>query len=143
MGQQPVYGAQPNPGWQPQDGPLSRLQARQEGFEGLGMPQVHGEPRRDPTGYVLASFFIPGLGSLLNEDIRGGLTIMGIHYLTPFVFLAVLFFGMFSFGSDTGMMVVGISTMVLFFVVYVGTWIWGMIEAYKRTKEHNEYFGYE
>ena len=66
--------------------------------------------RRNPAVSAFLSFFIPGLGTIVNGHIRRGLIILASYYL---------------------LLIIGFATPAhLLLVVPIGLWIWGMIDAY-------------
>lgn len=50
------------------------------------------QPRKEPFFSLIISFFIPGLGTILNGEGRKGGAIMAVAYLTPVVALIGFFF---------------------------------------------------
>ena len=73
---------------------------------------------KNPAVSLIVSFFIPGVGSLMNGDVTTGVAIL------------VLF-------------VVGIVTSVFFVGIFLilGAWIWGMIDAYQGAVRWNRAHG--
>ncbi|GAA1882229.1 hypothetical protein GCM10009814_10390 [Lapillicoccus jejuensis] len=67
---------------------------------------------------LLASFFLPGLGSMLNGDTRRGVLIL-VSYLLSCVLTLV---------------VIGI-------VGVFGFWVWGMVDAYQGAQRWNARHG--
>ena len=65
-----------------------------------------------------ASFFVPGLGSIINGDVAKGIGIF-IGYVVGFVLVIVL---------------VGI-------VGVFGFWVWGMVDAYQGARRWNAAHG--
>ena len=84
--------------------------------------------RKEPVLSLLASFFIPGLGTILNGETGKGLGIMALYFLVP---LAPLMIALF------------VSTIFIFLVglVALGAWIWGLIDAYKGAQAYNARHG--
>lgn len=70
-----------------------------------GGPGRRGATR--PSLVVLASFVVPGLGSIINGDVR-----KGVGILTGFVVSALL------------------SVILLGIIGMFGFWLWGLIDAY-------------
>ena len=98
-------------------------------------PYRPAEPRRDPLVYAVASFFVPGLGTIINGQVRRGVTIMAIHYGTPFAVLAILFFTLFTTRVDLSP--VNLAVILGALAVMFGTGIWGIVDAYRAASEHN------
>lgn len=67
---------------------------------------------------VLASFFIPGLGSMINGDVGKGIAIL-VGYLVSCVLVIVL---------------IGL-------VGVFGFWVWGMVDAYQGAQKWNAAHG--
>ena len=66
---------------------------------------------RSPAIALLLSFFIPGLGSMVNGRVGIGALILGLYILG--YILILVFVGIF---------------------VVIGVWIWGMVDAYKAAQ---------
>ncbi len=84
-----------------------------------GYPQVPGYPPlrvapKSPGLALLASFFIPGLGSMMNGNVGRGIGIL-VGYLVSILLVIVL---------------VGLLGML-------GFWIWGMVDAYQGAQRWN------
>jgi TM2 domain-containing membrane protein YozV len=73
---------------------------------------------KSPAVAVLASFFMPGLGSMVNGDVAKGIGIL-IGYFVSWLFVIVL---------------VGI-------VGVFGFWVWGMVDAYQGARRWNAAHG--
>jgi TM2 domain-containing membrane protein YozV len=73
---------------------------------------------KNPALSLIVSFFIPGVGSMMNGDVTTGVAIL------------VLF-------------IVGIATSVVFVGIFLilGAWIWGMIDAYQGAQSWNRAHG--
>ena len=76
-----------------------------------GMMPVHA---KSPVGHVAASFFIPGLGSMLAGESGKGIAILLAWLIS--IPLAFLFIGIF-----TGL----------------GAWVFGMVDAYSSARNWN------
>lgn len=83
-----------------------------------GVPQYHQVAPKSPGVSLLASFFIPGLGSMINGDVGKGVGIL-VGYIVSAVLVLVL---------------VGI-------IGVIGFWIWGMIDAYQGAQKWNAAHG--
>jgi|HubBroStandDraft_4_1064222.scaffolds.fasta_scaffold318376_2 TM2 domain-containing membrane protein YozV len=95
-------------------------QAQQQGYyqqQGYPQQQMAVAPR-SPAVALIISFFIPGLGSLIN-----GRTTTGVIILCSWIV-----------GWILSIVIVG------FFIVF-GMWVWGMIDAYKAAQEWNAAHG--
>lgn len=73
---------------------------------------------KNPALSLLVSFFIPGVGSMMNGEVGKGIGIL-VGYLVSFVLIVV---------------VVGI-------VGVLGFWIWGMVDAYTGAQRWNREHG--
>ena len=73
---------------------------------------------KNPAVSLIVSFFIPGVGSMINGDVGVGIGIL------------VLF-------------IVGIATTIFFvgFFLILGAWIWGMVDAYQGAQRWNRAHG--
>ncbi|NEA31222.1 hypothetical protein G3I17_06010 [Streptomyces sp. SID13031] len=80
---------------------------------GVGYPQQQ-VAAKNPGLALVASFFIPGLGSLINGNVGIGIAIM-IAYFVSWLLVFVL---------------IGIPMVFL-------VWIWGMVDAYQSAKKWN------
>lgn len=75
--------------------------------------------RKEPVLSVFASFFVPGLGSMLNGDNGKGAAI----FLTWLVGLVLSLF------------IIGLP-------IAFGAWIWGMVDGYSGAQRHNDRHGF-
>jgi TM2 domain-containing membrane protein YozV len=73
---------------------------------------------KSPALSLLASFFIPGLGSIINGDVAKGLVIM-LGYFVSCLLVIIL---------------VGI-------LGVVGFWVWGLVDAYQGARLWNARHG--
>ena len=73
---------------------------------------------KNPAVSLLVSFFIPGVGSLINGDVTTGVVILALWIV----------------GIFTAIFVVG-------FFLIVGAWIWGMVDAYQGAVRWNRAHG--
>ena len=80
---------------------------------------VYMPPRKDPAIALLVSFFVPGVGSMMNGDVGEG----------------VAFLGVYVFGIVLSACLIGLPIMV-------GAWIWSMIHAYQGAQMYNRALGY-
>jgi TM2 domain-containing membrane protein YozV len=83
---------------------------------GVGYPQQVAP--KSPGLALLASFFIPGLGSLINGNVGLGIAIFAA-YCIAWV-LTVVFIGI---------------------ILLPAIWVWGMIDAYQGAKKWNAAHG--
>ncbi|MFC8502488.1 hypothetical protein ACFUC1_09015 [Pedococcus sp. NPDC057267] len=81
-------------------------------------PLVQQVAPKSPGVALLASFFIPGLGSMMNGQAGKGVGIL-VGYIVSW-FLTVILIG---------------------FVGLVGFWVWGMVDAYQGAKSWNARHG--
>ena len=85
--------------WSP---PLSRLRGR----------------AKNPAVSLLASFFIPGLGTMLNGEVGKGIGILVGYFACLFLFF-----------------------LIVPLLVAVGLWVWGMVDAYQGAQQWNRRHG--
>ncbi len=83
-------------------------------------------PRKEPALSLLASFFVPGVGQMINGDTGPGLAFLSA-YLGGLV--AVICLGWILIGF------IGLP-------VAIGAWIWSMIDAYQGAVKFNQRAGY-
>ncbi|MFN3338248.1 MAG: hypothetical protein ACK40Z_00990 [Dietzia sp.] len=88
------------------------------GSPGYGAMQPYapnyGASRKEPALSLVLSFFLPGLGTLINGQTGKGIGIMAGYFLG--VLLSVVLIGI---------------------PIMLGFWVWGMIDGYSGAKEHN------
>lgn len=109
----------PPPGYavQPQYG--VQQYAQPQGYAGAqGQPGQMVIAPRNPAVALIASFFIPGLGSMINDRVGIGIAILGIYIL----------------GLILSVILIGIP-------VALGAWIWGMVDAYQAAQNWNRVRG--
>jgi TM2 domain-containing membrane protein YozV len=90
-------------------------------WEPLPQPGMGMQPMvapKNPALSVLLSVFIPGLGSMVNGNVGVGVTILVLNIMGLFL---VLF-------------LIGIPIML-------GTWIWGLVDAYRSAQRWNAAHG--
>jgi TM2 domain-containing membrane protein YozV len=73
---------------------------------------------KNPAVSLIVSFFVPGVGSMINGDIGTGIAIL-VLYLVGWA-LAIFLIG---------------------FILVIGAWIWGMIDAYQGAQRWNARHG--
>ncbi len=73
---------------------------------------------KNPAISLLISFFVPGLGSLINGNTQTGVIILALWV----VGIVLTFF-------------------IIGFFVVLGAWIWGMIDAYQSAQRWNAQHG--
>lgn len=105
------YAPTPPPGPMPQQSSLP--------VPVYGHPGMYPPARKSPGLSLLVSFFIPGVGSMVNGEVGKGIAIL-LLYLISWPLLFVL---------------VGIPMML-------GVWIWGMVDAYTGAQNYNRRHGY-
>ena len=84
-----------------------------------GYPPMQVAPK-NPGLALLASFFVPGLGSMINGDVGKGIGIL-VGYIDSF-FLIIVLVGL-----------VG----VFGFWIWIWIWIWGMVDGYQGARKWN------
>lgn len=82
------------------------------------VPPAYGVVAKNPALMLLASFFVPGLGTLINGETGKGIGIL-VGYFISFVLAFVL---------------IGLPFML-------GFWIWGMVDAYSGAQKWNARHG--
>jgi TM2 domain-containing membrane protein YozV len=104
---QPQYGVQP---YAPQPGyPMGM---------GQGQPQQLVVAPRSPAISLIASFFIPGLGSMINNRVGIGIGILCLY----------------AFGLILSFFLIGVP-------IALGAWIWGMVDGYQSAQAWNRAHG--
>ncbi|WP_338751557.1 hypothetical protein [Janibacter alittae] len=89
-------------------------------------PGVMPAARKEPALSLLASFFIPGLGEMINGDVG-----IGVAFLSAYVGGWVL--------------VVCLGWILIGFIglpIALGAWIWSMIDSYQGAVRVNQRNGY-
>ena len=73
---------------------------------------------KNPAVSLIVSFFIPGVGSMINGDVGTGVAILVLW-------------------------IAGIATTIFFVGVFLilGAWIWGMVDAYQGAQRWNRAHG--
>ncbi len=89
-------------------------------------PPVPLPPHKEPSISVLLSFFLPGVGSIVNGDTAKGVGILVGSYATLI------------FGFILAFVIVGF----LLLPVSFGLWVWGLIDAYQGAVQANRRHGY-
>lgn len=93
------------------------------GFNGMMQPYhpvpVPGASRKDPAIALILSFFLPGLGTMINGQGGRGIAIM-LSYLL---------------GAALSVILIGLPIMF-------GVWVWGMVDAYTGAQKHNARNGF-
>lgn len=83
-----------------------------------GQPGAMVVTAKNPAISLLVSFFVPGVGSLMNGDTTTGVVILVLFIVSiPLMFVLVGF------------------------ALYIGVWIWGMIDAYQGAQRWNARHG--
>lgn len=75
--------------------------------------------RKEPALALILSFFLPGLGTIVNGQGGKGVGIMLGYFM----------------GALLSVILIGLPIMF-------GFWVWGMVDAYSGAKEHNARHGY-
>ena len=110
----------PNAPWGQAAWPPPSRPSGQSGPPGMvGTPVYYTQVApKNPALALIASFFVPGLGSMINGDVAKGVGIL-IGYVLSLVLVIVL---------------VGI-------VGVFGFWVWGMVDAYQGARRWNAAHG--
>ena len=111
----PQPSAYPQPGGYPQ--PYAPVPYGSPPYPGYS-PYGYGVAPKSPALALLASFFIPGLGSMLNGEVGKGIGIL-VGYLVSAVLTIVI---------------VGFVGLAIF-------WIWGMVDGYQGARAWNARHG--
>jgi TM2 domain-containing membrane protein YozV len=85
------------------------------------MPAPQTQPvvaARNPAISLLISFFVPGLGSMINGRVGIGVAILLVYILG---YILILF-------------LIGIP-------IVIGAWIWGLVDAYQSAQKWNAAHG--
>lgn len=93
-------------------------------------------PRKEPFFSLIASFFIPGLGTILNGETSKGVKFMATFYLAPF---GILLMG-YTLFAVSGIYLY-LPCLLVGILVAIGAWLWGLIDAYKGAEAHNARHG--
>jgi len=123
--QEDPYGAQPQGPAQAQVRPQDQgMPQYQDAPQGYGAPQGYAVPQyqaagqvvlpKNPALGVILSFFIPGLGSMVNGDGARGAIILGVYVV----------------GWILALFLIGIP--ILF-----GAWVWGLVDGYLSAQRWN------
>lgn len=83
-------------------------------------PEMYGMTvaPKSPAVSVLLSVFIPGLGSMVNDNVSVGVTILILNII----------------GWILAIFLIGVPLMI-------GTWIWGLVDAYRSAQRWNRRHG--
>jgi TM2 domain-containing membrane protein YozV len=73
---------------------------------------------KNPTLSVLLSIFIPGLGSMVNDNVGVGVAILVLNII----------------GWILAIVLIGVPLLI-------GTWIWGLVDAYQSAQRWNRAHG--
>jgi TM2 domain-containing membrane protein YozV len=73
---------------------------------------------KNPAVSLIVSFFIPGVGSMINGDVGTGVAILVLYIV----------------GIALAIVLIGIP-------ILIGAWIWGMIDAYQGAQRWNARHG--
>ena len=85
-------------------------------------PQLQATPQmivpKNPAVGVIISFFVPGVGSMVNGSVGRGAIILGVYAL----------------GWILSLFLIGIP-------ILIGAWIWGMADGYLSAQRWNQAHG--
>ncbi len=73
---------------------------------------------KNPAVSLIASFFIPGLGTMLNGEVGKGVGILVGYFVCLFLFF-----------------------LLVPLLVAMGLWVWGMVDAYQGAQQWNRRHG--
>jgi TM2 domain-containing membrane protein YozV len=73
---------------------------------------------KNPAISLLVSFFVPGVGSMINGDTGTGVVILALYLV----------------GILASVILIGIP-------IFIGAWIWGLIDAYQGAQRWNAAHG--
>ena len=135
-GPQPQGGAYPGPpqggygGYQvPPQGGYGGYQVPPQGGYGYPaqptggyVPPAYGQPmmpRKEPVLSLIVSFFLPGVGTMINGEVGKGVGIL-VGYLVG------VLFSFFLIGVPFA----------------IGFWVWGMVDGYTGAVRYNQLHGY-
>jgi len=110
------YGHQIAPGQQYAPGQQAQEWAPLP-LDGREMQPITVAPK-SPAVSVLLSVFIPGLGSMVNENVSTGVTILILNII----------------GWMLAIVLIGIP-------LAIGTWIWGLVDAHRSAQRWNRAHG--
>jgi TM2 domain-containing membrane protein YozV len=83
-----------------------------------GQPGMMVVAPKNPAVSLIVSFFLPGVGSMINGDVGTGVAILVLYIV----------------GWATTIFLVG-------FLLLIGAWIWGMVDAYQGAQRWNARHG--
>lgn len=105
--------AQPGPGQPNSYNPYGA------GFYGNPYAMVPTAPRKEPVLSLLVSFFLPGVGSMINGDVGRGVGILILYGV----------------GLLLSVVLVGLP-------LVLAAWVWGLVDAYQGAVAYNRQQGY-
>jgi TM2 domain-containing membrane protein YozV len=111
---QPQAYAQVQPYGQPQ----AYAQAQPYGQPQAGYPVSQVVAPKNPAIGLLLSFFIPGLGTMVNGNVGRGILILALYLV----------------GWALSIILIG-------FPVLIGAWIWGLVDGYTSAQRWNRQHG--
>jgi TM2 domain-containing membrane protein YozV len=80
----------------------------------VGQPGMMVVAPKNPAVSLIVSFFIPGVGSMINGDVGTGIAILLLYII----------------GWATAIFLIG-------FILVFGAWIWGLVHAYQGARRWN------
>jgi TM2 domain-containing membrane protein YozV len=111
---QPQAYAQPQPYGQPQ----AFAAAQPYGQPQQGYPGQQVVAPKNPAIGVVLSFFIPGLGTMVNGNVGRGVLILALYIV----------------GWVLSFLLIGIP-------ILIGVWIWGLVDGYTSAQRWNQQHG--
>jgi TM2 domain-containing membrane protein YozV len=115
------WPGQQGQGWHGQEQYAVQAQPQPQQWEPLPQPGVAYQPMvapKSPALSVLLSVFIPGLGSMINDHVGTGVTILVLNFV----------------GIVLSLVLIGIP-------LAIATWIWGLVDAYQSAQRWNQAHG--
>ena len=82
------------------------------------VPQGYAVAAKNPGVSLIASFFLPGLGTMLNGEVGKGVGILVGYFACLFLFF-----------------------LIVPLLAAVGIWVWGMVDAYQGAQRWNRQHG--
>lgn len=95
--------------------------------------------RKEPALSLLASYFVPGLGSMINGDTGRGLLFIGGVFLMPWVPIALVLIPLAS-GRPVSPLMTYIC-MAIAGLTFFGSWFWSIVDAYRGAQAYNSAYG--
>ncbi len=99
------------------------------------MPQ-----RKEAWIAVLLSFFVPGLGQIYAGKVSRGVGFLLLFFVGPIASFFLLFIPLLGFmASPTSMFGMIFMLLTVGSLVYVGLYVWCLIDAYQQVEKYNQF----